>query len=99
MRPDRCQATGGLGGTSCSTSRRCALQHGLTLDQVSFEGDLSGSVCLVKRPEGAKLLQGLKSGDVVISPRLDRCFRSALEALSVLNKLNNRKFSAPSRYG
>jgi putative DNA-invertase from lambdoid prophage Rac len=30
---------------------------------------------------------------VVISPRLDRCFRSALDALSILNKLNEQKIS------
>src|SRR5215210_1282410 len=70
-----------------------ALQHGLTLDQVFVEKGVSGSIPLEKRPEGSKLLGTLKSGDVVISPRLDRCFRSALNALSVLNKLNEQKIS------
>jgi putative DNA-invertase from lambdoid prophage Rac len=51
------------------------------------------SIPLAKRPEGGKLLTTLKSGDVVISPRLDRCFRSALDALSVLNDLKEQKVS------
>jgi len=59
-----------------------ALQHGLTLDQVVIERGVSGAVPLGKRPEGSKLLARLKSGDVVISPRLDRCIRSAYSWLS-----------------
>src|SRR3954463_9749448 len=70
-----------------------ALQHGLALDQVFVERGVSGSVPLANRPQGAKLLGMLKSGDIVISARLDRCFRSALDALSVLNELKEQKVS------
>jgi DNA invertase Pin-like site-specific DNA recombinase len=39
------------------------------------------------RPEGAALLALLQPGDVVITPKLDRMFRSTLDALDVLGKL------------
>ena len=39
------------------------------------------------RLQGAALLAALKPGDVVITPKLDRMFRSALDALDVLAKM------------
>jgi DNA invertase Pin-like site-specific DNA recombinase len=38
-------------------------------------------------------LAGLKPGDVVITPKLDRMFRSALDALDVLGQLQKRGIS------
>jgi DNA invertase Pin-like site-specific DNA recombinase len=61
-----------------------ALMLGLTVDRMFIERGVSGSVPLSDRPEGAALLAVLKSGDVVITPKLDRMFRSALDALDVL---------------
>ena len=66
------------------------LMHGLTLDRVFFERGVSGSVPLVNRPQGAALLALAKSGDVIVTPRLDRLFRSALDALEVLGRLKAR---------
>lgn len=68
-----------------------ALQHGLALDQVFIEQGVSGSTPIADRPEGAKLLAGLQAGDVVLTPKLDRMFRSALDALRVLDQLRARK--------
>jgi DNA invertase Pin-like site-specific DNA recombinase len=67
-----------------------AMMHGLTMDRVYVEGAVSGSVPLSDRPEGAALLAALKPGDVVITAKLDRMFRSALDALDVLAKLKAR---------
>jgi putative DNA-invertase from lambdoid prophage Rac len=70
-----------------------ALMLGLTVDQTFIEGGVSGSVPLCDRTEGKALLACLKPGDVVISPRLDRMFRSALDALDVLSQLKARDVS------
>jgi putative DNA-invertase from lambdoid prophage Rac len=51
---------------------------------------VSGSVPLADRPEGAALLACLKPGDTIITAKLDRMFRSALDALDVLAKLKKR---------
>ena len=64
-----------------------AQMHGLEVDQVFVERGVSGSKPLSDRPEGAALLAVLKSGDTVITPKLDRMFRSALDALDVLGRL------------
>jgi len=64
--------------------------QGLTLDKVFVERGVSGSKPLNDRPEGAALLAVLQPGDVVITPKLDRMFRSALDALDVLGRLKDR---------
>jgi putative DNA-invertase from lambdoid prophage Rac len=70
-----------------------AMMKGLTLDQVFVERGVSGSKPLRDRPEGARLLASLKAGDVVITPKLDRMFRSALDALDVLGQIQKRGVS------
>ena len=60
---------------------------GLTVERVFVERGVSGSKPLAERPEGGALLAVLKPGDVVITPKLDRMFRSALDALGVLGEL------------
>jgi DNA invertase Pin-like site-specific DNA recombinase len=64
-----------------------ATMNGLSLDKVFVERGVSGSKPLAERPEGSRLLAVLQPGDVVITPKLDRMFRSALDALDVLGKL------------
>jgi DNA invertase Pin-like site-specific DNA recombinase len=64
-----------------------AMSQGLTLDTLYVEKGVSGSVPIRDRKEGQKLLALLQPGDVVITPKLDRMFRSALDALAVLADL------------
>jgi putative DNA-invertase from lambdoid prophage Rac len=52
-----------------------------------------GAVGLGNRPQGKTLLGRRKAGDVVITPKLDRIFRRALEALGVLADLKDRGIS------
>ncbi len=64
-----------------------AMMQGFEIDRMFVERGVSGSKPLSERPEGAKLLEILQTGDIVLTPKLDRMFRSALNALDVLAKL------------
>src|SRR3954470_15936337 len=81
-------------GESLDVQRRTiagyALMHGLTVDRTFVERGVSGSKPLADRPEGAALLAAIQPGDVIITAKLDRMFRSALDALGVLADLKKR---------
>lgn len=47
---------------------------------------VSGSKPLGERPEGQRLLTAVRPGDIVIATKLDRVFRSALDALAQLEE-------------
>src|SRR3984957_6096050 len=64
--------------------------HGLVLDRVTVEEGVSGSVPVAERPAAGPLFAKLMKGDVVIAPKLDRLFRSALDALKVVEDLKKR---------
>jgi putative DNA-invertase from lambdoid prophage Rac len=66
------------------------LMHGLQLDAVVVEEGVSGSVPVAERPAGGPLFARLQAGDVVIAPKLDRLFRSALDALQTVEALKAR---------
>jgi DNA invertase Pin-like site-specific DNA recombinase len=66
-----------------------ALMQGIELTRVFVERGVSGSKPLGERQEGNALLAAVRPGDVVITPKLDRMFRSALDALGVLAKLKD----------
>lgn len=70
-----------------------ATMQGLTLDRVFVERGVSGSKPLNERPEGAAMLSLLRPGDTIITPKLDRCFRSAIDALHVLGDLKQQGVS------
>jgi DNA invertase Pin-like site-specific DNA recombinase len=70
-----------------------AQMHGMTIEKTFVERGVSGSKPLADRPQGADLLATLKAGDVVITAKLDRMFRSALDALDVLGQLKQRGVS------
>ena len=70
-----------------------AMIHGLTVARMFVERGVSGSVRLTDRPEGAALLDLARPGDVIITAKLDRMFRSALDALDVLGRLQARGVS------
>ena len=63
------------------------MMNGMTVDRHFVERGVSGSVPVSERPEGATLLAVVKAGDTVITPKLDRMFRSARDALNVLHDL------------
>jgi putative DNA-invertase from lambdoid prophage Rac len=84
-------------GESLDVQRRqvegYAHMHGLTLRGVTIEEGVSGSVPVHERPKGGPLFARLRKGDVVIAPKLDRLFRSALDALQVVEDLRKRGIS------
>jgi DNA invertase Pin-like site-specific DNA recombinase len=67
-----------------------AMMQGLGVDRVFVERGVSGSRPLAERPEGAALLAALRPGDAVVTSKLDRMFRSALDALDVLRRFQDR---------
>jgi putative DNA-invertase from lambdoid prophage Rac len=81
-------------GESLEVQRRqiegYALMHGLALDGVAVEEGVSGSIPIAERPAGGALFAKLAKGDAIISPKLDRLFRSALDALTVVEDLKKR---------
>ncbi|QOG20822.1 recombinase family protein [Bradyrhizobium sp. SEMIA] len=86
------QANGGL---SLDTQRQqitgYAMIKGWSVAEFFVEAGVSGSVPLADRPEGQRLLASLQSGDVVITAKLDRAFRSAADALGTLEQLKDDK--------
>lgn len=84
-------------GESLGTQQRVvegyAMMNGLTLDSIFVERGVSGSKPLGQRSQGERLLSTLQSGDVVITAKLDRMFRSALNALDILAQLKDRGVS------
>jgi putative DNA-invertase from lambdoid prophage Rac len=81
-------------GESLDVQRRqiegYALMHALTLSDVLIEEGVSGSVPVEERPVGRALFAKLQRGDIVIAAKLDRLFRSALDALKVVESLKGR---------
>ena len=67
-----------------------ALMQGLTLNEIIVEEGVSGSIPVVERPAGGALFAKLEQGDAIISPKLDRLFRSALDALTVVEDMRKR---------
>jgi DNA invertase Pin-like site-specific DNA recombinase len=68
-------------GDSLETQRQqvtgYAMMKGWQVAIFFVEAGVSGSVPLAERPEGKRLVEVVKPGDVVITPKLDRMFRSA----------------------
>jgi DNA invertase Pin-like site-specific DNA recombinase len=81
-------------GESLEVQRRqiegYALMHDLAVDRIVVEEGVSGSVPVAERPAGGPLFAGLTKGDVIIAPKLDWLFRSALDALTVVEDLRKR---------
>jgi putative DNA-invertase from lambdoid prophage Rac len=70
-----------------------AQMRDLRLDRVFVERGVSGAKPLGERPEGARMLAILQPGDIVLTPKLDRMFRSARDALTVCDKLKAGRIS------
>jgi putative DNA-invertase from lambdoid prophage Rac len=70
-----------------------ALEMGWQLAGMFVEAGVSGSIPFAGRLEGGRLLKLVKPGDIIVSPKLDRMFRSALDALQTIEALKRRKVS------
>jgi putative DNA-invertase from lambdoid prophage Rac len=70
-----------------------AMMQGMLVDRMFVEAAVSGSVPLGERPQGKSLLATVKPGDAIITAKLDRMFRSALDALGVLGSLKDKGIS------
>lgn len=70
-----------------------ATMQSMKLDCVFVERGVSGSIPLADRPQGAAMLSILQPDDVIVSPKLDRVFRSALDALLQAEQLRTRGVS------
>lgn len=66
------------------------LGEGWVLTEMFVERGISGSTSFGKRPEGGRLLRLVRPGDHVIASKLDRAFRSALDALQVIEDFRRR---------
>ena len=67
-----------------------AMMKGWTVAEHFVERAVSGSTPLADRPEGKRLLATIGKGDVIVSAKLDRAFRSAADALAVLEELKDQ---------
>src|SRR5271154_6092648 len=65
------------------------MMKGWSVAEFFVEAGVSGSVPLADRPEGQRLLASLQPGDVIITAKLDRAFRSAADALGTLEHLKD----------
>ena len=75
-----------------------SLSRGVELNEndVFVEKGVSGGSEFESRPEGSKLLEIVKSGDVLIFPKLDRGFRNTRDALNTLHLLKEKGCSVHS---
>jgi putative DNA-invertase from lambdoid prophage Rac len=71
---------------------RC-IENGWTLEFVYVDAGVSGGTPLAKRPQGGRLLAALRPGDVIIAAKMDRCFRSAFDALATIEGFKKRRIS------
>lgn len=64
-----------------------AMMQGWEVAEVFVEGGVSGSIPLADRPQGQRLLAVASKDDMIITPKLDRMFRSASDALGTLEEM------------
>lgn len=72
--------------------RGVALTRGVgQFDLVMYsDPGISGSIPLWERPAGGKLMAEVQGGDIVCASKLDRMFRSALDALKIAEDLKSK---------
>jgi putative DNA-invertase from lambdoid prophage Rac len=70
-----------------------AIMQGAALTHLFVERGVSGTVPIAQRPQGSLLWEGLRKGDVVVASKLDRLFRSALDALQTVEALRGKGVS------
>lgn len=55
------------------------------------DSGVSGGTQFIKRPEGGRLWNEMKPGDIVVAAKLDRMFRSARDALTMLERFREHQ--------
>lgn len=80
-------------GESLEAQRRQVVSYatskGLELanENVFVEAGVSGSIEFAHRPEGKRLVDLVRAGDMIVFPKLDRAFRNTRDALNVLHEM------------
>jgi putative DNA-invertase from lambdoid prophage Rac len=67
-----------------------AMMKGWQVAEHFVERGVSGSTPLADRPEGSRMLATVGKGDVIVTAKLDRAFRSAADALAVLEEFKEQ---------
>jgi len=75
--------------------RGYAMARGFNQFETSVYVDpgVSASIPLRKRPAGSRLLDDAKAGDTIIASKLDRMFRSASDALNMVDIFKEKKIN------
>lgn len=67
------------------------LRNAQTFDIATYEdAGISGSILLDERPAGGRMLEDAQKGDCIIAAKMDRLFRSAIDALQTAEDLKQR---------
>jgi DNA invertase Pin-like site-specific DNA recombinase len=84
-------------GESLAVQRRqiegYATMIGVTPPKFFIEEGVSGTKPLSERPAGQELLAAIQPGDVIVCTKLDRMFRSALDALTMVKAFKEKGVS------
>jgi putative DNA-invertase from lambdoid prophage Rac len=67
-----------------------SMMKGWTIAEHFVERGVSGSTPLADRPEGHRMLATVGKGDAIVTAKLDRAFRSAADALAVLEEMKDQ---------
>jgi putative DNA-invertase from lambdoid prophage Rac len=70
-----------------------AMQEGWILSEIFVERAVSGARPFGDREQGSALLARLQPGDVIVAAKLDRMFRSALDALQTCDRFQRNGVS------
>jgi putative DNA-invertase from lambdoid prophage Rac len=65
--------------------------QGWEIEAFFIDAGISGSVPLADRPEGKRLIEAVSPGDIIVTPKLDRMFRNASDALVTLEELKRQR--------
>ena len=84
-----------IAGQSLMEQRRVitgiAMQLGTEEPKIFSDEGVSGSVPLAARAGGKKLMAAVKAGDTIVAAKLDRMFRSSIDALQTVKRLKELK--------
>lgn len=71
------------------------IYHGIEIHSVFVDEDISGSKPIYSRPSGSKIKELIKKGEInyVVVAKLDRAFRSTIDALTTVDLWNKEQIS------